>query len=606
LVNHRDLPFGKDWRGLRRGTIQVAMSGERHGEKGRAPRSTLRAALLCACAAIALLPAAARAQDAGSLLRGEVSEEDVNDALLATRPLAEQKTALGDQKVKAPPQEPNGIPAPAFQPASQGATPDEQTESGSVTRRSIFTDDAGDAPPAIGRPRTAQQREQERKKALEPAQSASTRLARARQERDQAEEQDTTTTGTVRAGTIDSENELRLEPDSEREDAIEGLDKEAEENPYAPVGMRLGTFTVYPSLESGVTWTSNADSSFNGEPATLSETTLRLNAISEWGGDRTSIESFANYRKTISGEEIDETRGGIRSDLERELGGEWKALASLGYEFGPESASSPTAVEGTLEQPIKHTFDGSLGVEKDVGKVQLRLTGNVEREMFGDAELSTGGSVSQADQNNTLGTVVLRTGYEVSPALTPFVELEYGQREYDEELDSNGFARSSTRWGARGGLEIDLGEKFKGEMSAGWIDEDLDDERLESISGPTFAASLDWSPERGTIVGLDAETIVEGSTTAGESGSLLHSATISVSREVRANLTADLAFGGELRDYTGSDGQDKIWNAEAGLTWWLNRYVGLTGKYSHEQLTSNLPDRDYDTDSVFVGLKLQR
>jgi hypothetical protein len=603
LVNHRHLPFGKDWRELRRGTVQVAMSGVRHGERERAPRSILRAALFCACASIALLPASAGAQDAGSILRGEVSEQDVNGELL---PLAQQKTALDDQKVKGHQREEDGIPAPAFQPASQGATPDEDTQTAPARKKSIFTDDADEAAQPVGRPRTAAQREQERKKALEPAESASTRLAKARQERDPNEEDDTETTGTVRAKTIDSETELKTKPDSEREEAIEGLDKEPEVNPYAAVGIRAGTFTVYPTVESGVTWTSNANSSSTGSPATLSETTLRLNAISEWGGDRTSIESFTNYRKTISGEEIEETRAGIRADLERELGGEWKALASLGYEFGPESASSPTAVEGTLEQPIKHTFDGSLGVERDVGKLQLRLTGNVEREMFGDAELSTGGSISQADQNNTLGTVVLRTGYEISPALTPFVELEYGQRVYDEELDSSGFARSSTRTGARGGLEIDLGEKFKGEVSAGWIDEDLDDPRLEDISGPSLAAALDWSPVRGTIVGLDAETTVEGSTTAGESGSLLHSATISVSREMRANLTADLAFGGALRDYTGSDGRDNIWNAEAGLTWWLNRYVGLTGRARHEQLTSNLPDRDYETNSVFVGLKLQR
>jgi hypothetical protein len=605
LVNHRDLRFSKDLAQLRRGTVQVAMSVVRHEERGRAPR-ILRAALLCACATAAFVPVAARAQDAGSVLRGEVSEEDVNDELLATTPLNQRKTALDDQKAKGPPRE-DGIPAPAFRPASEGATPDEQTETDPARKKSIFTDDttSDDAAPRVGRPRTAQQREQERKKALEPAQSASTRLATARKQQEPAEEEDATTTGTVRAGTIDSETELKTKPDAEREEAIEGLDKDPEANPYAPVGMRLGTFTVYPSIESGVTWTSNADSSPNGSPATLSETTLRLNATSEYGGDKTVIDSFANYRKTISGEEIDETRAGAKAALERDLGGDWTALASLGYEVGPESASSPTAVEGALDQPIVQTFGGSLGIEKDVGRLQLRLTGSIEREVFGDAELSTGGTISQSDQNNTLGTVVLRTGYEISPVLTPFVELEYGQQIYEQALDNNGYARSSTLTGARGGAEIDLGEKFKGEVSAGWINEDLEDARLAPISGPTLAAALDWSPVRGTIVGLDAETTVEGSTTAGESGSILYSGQITVSREVRANLTADLGFGAGLRNYT-PDGRDNIWNAEAGLTWWLNRYVGLTGRARHEQLTSNLPDRDYQTNSVFVGLKLQR
>jgi len=38
----------------------------------------------------------------------------------------------------------------------------------------------------------------------------------------------------------------------------------------------------------------------------------------------------------------------------------------------------------------------------------------------------------------------------------------------------------------------------------------------------------------------------------------------------------------------------------------MNRYVGVTGRLFHEELTSTFPDRDYTTDSVFVGMKLQR
>ena len=124
--------------------------------------------------------------------------------------------------------------------------------------------------------------------------------------------------------------------------------------------------------------------------------------------------------------------------------------------------------------------------------------------MFGDAELSTGGTISQEDRNSTLVAGVLRTGYEISPALTPFVEVEYGHRFYDLDVDSNGFERAATRTGARAGVELDLGEKFSGELAAGWINEDLADKRLASVSGPSVSADLNWSPVRGTIVGLDA------------------------------------------------------------------------------------------------------
>ena len=157
-----------------------------------------------------------------------------------------------------------------------------------------------------------------------------------------------------------------------------------------------------PSLESGVTWTSNANSSPDGEPALLSELTLRLNAISDWASDKTTIDAFVNFRKTISARRSTRRAAASRARSSTSSDGDWKALGSIGYEIGPESASAPDAIEGTLEQPIKQTFEGSLGVEKDVGKLQLRLTGNVEREVFGDAELSTGGTVSQEDRNSTL------------------------------------------------------------------------------------------------------------------------------------------------------------------------------------------------------------
>ena len=91
-----------------------------------------------------------------------------------------------------------------------------------------------------------------------------------------------------------------------------------------------------PSLESGLTWTSNANSSPDGEPALLSESTLRLNAISDWASDLTTIDAFVNFRKTIDGEEIDETRGGIKGVFERDLVQDWKALGSINYEIGPE------------------------------------------------------------------------------------------------------------------------------------------------------------------------------------------------------------------------------------------------------------------------------
>jgi len=581
------------------------------------------AALLGAGLAV-LGPAAIVLAQETAGLRGEVAEADVNSDLLGRVPLLRKPTTL-EQRGLDPAGGDTGIPTPAYAPASAGATPDDSadTPDGSDTpdasaakQKSIFenSDDIGNEPASAAPPTTAAKRAAARKQVGAAPETAAERMAAKKKttagkaEDDAKDEEDPSTTGTVRAQTVDSEIETETEADPrvQRAAPIEGLEKRIDDNPYAPLGLRVGTFTVLPSVESGLTWSSNANSSFGGGPALLSESTLRLNAISDWASDKATIDAFVNFRKTVSGEEIDETRAGLNGAFEHELGGDWTALGAIGYEVGPESASSPDAIQGTLDQPTKQTFEGSLGVEKDVGKLQLRLTGNVEREVFGDAELSTGGTVSQEDRNSTLVAGVLRTGYEISPALTPFVEVEYGHRFYDLDVDSNGFDRAATRMGARGGVELDLGEKFSGELAAGWISEDLADKRLASVSGPSVSADLNWSPVRGTIVGLTGLTTVEGSTGANESGSILYTSELTVERQLRANLTAELGFAASLRDYTGQDDRDVILDAEASTTYWFNRYLGLTGRLRHERLDSTLPNRDYKTNSVFVGLKLQR
>jgi len=99
---------------------------------------------------------------------------------------------------------------------------------------------------------------------------------------------------------------------------------------------------------------------------------------------------------------------------------------------------------------------------------------------------------------------------------------------------------------------------------------------------------------------------VETTTTAGESGDILYSGRLTGERQIRANLTANSALGLDWRDYTGSDGHDLILSAEAGLTWWLNRYAGITTRVRTEKLTSNLLGRDYTANSVYLGLKVQR
>src|SRR5690606_34599078 len=107
-----------------------------------------------------------------------------------------------------------------------------------------------------------------------------------------------------------------------------------------------------------------------------------------------------------------------------DLADDYVATARLAYELRRETATSAVVIPGVVAQPMMHQFTGQLGIAREAGKLRLALTGSLERQLFEDAELVGGGTLDQGDRDATLATAVLRVGYEISPALVPFVEAE--------------------------------------------------------------------------------------------------------------------------------------------------------------------------------------
>ncbi|MGB6118054.1 MAG: outer membrane beta-barrel protein [Mesorhizobium sp.] len=558
-------------------------------------RHRLRAGAAALCAGVALLALVGAAQAQQSTLRGEASENDINRQVLLG-PIERQERAAN--------QRPPAPPAPVYRTeAEQAEAEAEEAEaSGQAGAQNSQVDGAQNAP--VRRPRSSADREAP----VDPVAVARERKARLAAAAEAKDEADAAARAPVeRQPRLDSEDDERniRAPAEGATGAIERIERQAEENPYAPLGMRLGTFNVITTLEQGLTATDNANYSSVPKGAVLSESALRLNAASDWSRHSAQINAYGTYRRSVSGEEVDEPSAGIDGQFNLDIDHELRGIGKFGYNIRRETADSPVVLPANVSRPLRHNLTGSVAIEKDVGKMRFSATAGLDRLSFGDAA-SPLGPVSQEERNQTLFYGKLRGGYEISPALTPFAEVELGRRVYDMRIDSAGFARSADRRGIRGGVELDLSEKLRGELSAGWFTEDFDDPALQDASGLSLNADLRWSPERGTTVGLTASTTVEGTTNAGESGSVMHQARLSLERQIRSNLTANAEVGIGYRDYISQPDNDVLLNAETSLTWWLNRYAGIKGRYRYEQTESSLPNRDSRTNSVYLGVVLQR
>ncbi|WP_163883595.1 outer membrane beta-barrel protein [Rhizobium laguerreae] len=371
-------------------------------------------------------------------------------------------------------------------------------------------------------------------------------------------------------------------------------------------GIPIGTFVLRPSVTQSINTETTKDGNTRQRRAFL-ETDAAATLTSDWGRHQLTVTSEGAWQKNVSGEGEEQPSFKINSDLRLDLPDDTTAHLIAGYNFYREDTDDPDAITNAAQQSDVQEFSAGASVQRDFGILRGTTALALTRSIYSDAKLSNGTTVSLSDRNQTTGTLRGRVGYELSPALIPFIEANIGRTVYDETQDSAGYERSGHSYGAKAGVEVDLGEKLKGEVGVGYEMANFEDSRLSSIDTATLDASLLWSPIRGTDVNLDLQTSIQPSTTAGESGYVSHALTTTVTHQLRDNLVGTMIGGVIWRDYpTDSTINDElVYTAATGLTWNINRYLDLTSTLGYE-LTTRKEGTDSQQWRAGVGLKLKR
>lgn len=408
----------------------------------------------------------------------------------------------------------------------------------------------------------------------------------------------------LRIGPADSGRAVREGRENLPEGSVDGRTPAPyQADPFEAQGIRAGSFILRPSLDQGIRATSNADNSATGSSGVLSETALRLNARSDWASHLATLDMTGTFEKNLSGQYVSNPRGQIDAALRLDMSDDTRLNFGLGYSVNREDASDPNGISAARTRPLVHTLSAQAGVERDIGKIFARAVARVNNTRYGTAKLINGDQLDQSDRNNTYVSMTLRGGFEVSAIIRPFAEVEVGRRFYQND---NGLDRNATQLGLRTGVQINSGEKLNGEFSVGYIGARSEDDRLQDTSGLSLDAAMNWSPQRGTDVQFGLRTYLDSSPDIGGNSSLLYLANINVTRMIRSDLSLNARIDASVRDNRDGSGTDYGMGAEVGATYWFNRFFGVDGKLRHEFIKSNVASRDYQSNSVYLGVKLRR
>lgn len=374
-------------------------------------------------------------------------------------------------------------------------------------------------------------------------------------------------------------------------------------DPFAPTGFRIGTFEGNVSLEQAIGYSSNVSQSVGGEGGAFSQTDVQLDLVSNWSLHELRLGLDGSYRSPFDSDEIDQPRLGLNAAHRLDLIDGITLTTSGFYTLQTQQFTDSTLAPGAVDTPVIENYGGSLELQRTGRKLQFTLRGGIEIASFADADLGTGLSGSQADLDNTEYELGVRVGYEVSPAITPFIEAQIAQQEFDLSVDRNGNRRDNNSLELLGGVAFDLGEKLQGEIAGGYVTQTFDDPLLADLDGFTLNGTLAWSPQRDTQFNLTLGTETSTSINANESGSLIYRLGLAAERQVTDRLSVDARLDYQTET---NDDSNTTFGLGAGMQYWVNRFTALTADADYTSFTSDAANSDFDAFSVRAGVRFQR
>ncbi|MGO4683033.1 outer membrane beta-barrel protein [Hyphomicrobium sp. 2TAF46] len=377
------------------------------------------------------------------------------------------------------------------------------------------------------------------------------------------------------------------------------------QEPYDPVGIKVGSFVLFPEVEFGASYYSNVFHASGSPSDWAMDVKPGARLVSNWGTHALELRaigvlSFYNDFPTEDDRDYTlEARG--RLDITKRAN--LQALVSRQQYLEDRSALDASSV-GT--RSVIDTDRAELAYNQRFNRLSLQLRGSIQDYTYGSTE-DAGVVTSNRDRDYTVYEETLRTSWEFKPSFSPYVEFAYNHRDYAIAAQSDSINRTSNGQRYRVGVSFgNAGEILRGDISLGYGIQTPEDSRLHAVDGLTIDANAAWRVTPLTTVLFNASSDVSETTTADVGGAFYRSAGFEVRHQLRSYLVA--SAGIIYSNQNSQDGviNDRQWSETVGIEYYANRNTVLFGKYQHVNFNGIGVPNDYVGDEVHFGVRLRQ
>ena len=378
---------------------------------------------------------------------------------------------------------------------------------------------------------------------------------------------------------------------------------------YTAGGLQNGALLIYPELTLGLEYTDNVfGTSSNEETDLIAVIRPAVSFQTTWSRHSVSGDASATRREhfDFSDESVWNYTAGLGGELD--INREAKLMAGSRYSSLTEPRTSAGAA-GQAAEPIEYdTWTNYIGAERAAGRIKLQGRFDFNAFDYKDAPLFGGGIADQDFRDRDEYILTARGDYAASPDTAFFGRLRYNDREYDLAPPSVPLLRDSEGYTFDVGADFDIRGVARGIIGLGYTEQDYESAALPDIDGLSVDGLVEWFPTQLTTVTFSAARSVQDSAVVGSGGFFATSAGVNVDHELRRNLVVSAGVTLSEDDYSGIDRTDERLNVTAGVTYYVNRTVGVRASYSYLDQDSSgaAGNQDYTTNVIGLSLVLRR
>jgi hypothetical protein len=393
---------------------------------------------------------------------------------------------------------------------------------------------------------------------------------------------------------------------------------------YDPIGIRLGTFLLFPAAAESLAYDDNIFASRQRVASdVVSITNVNVAAQSQWAQHRLTGRLFATQELYTERSSNDATLWGGDVSARADIAGD--SFLQFDASFIQQPLARGTAEAG--EDPKRPLFNTA---DLTASYIQ-RFSRWLNRVQFSFRDIAYV-SARDAARSGTVYSFRDRFGYDLSPGTSLFAEGAYAQKHWARRGDVRDFDLLTGLLG----VSFEIPATLQADFGAGVLVQSYRDSAFDTLVAPTASERLIWNVRPLTSIIASVDRTVFGTETfcdpaagvcRGASGSLLPgdpsiaprrdsleitTAELGAQHELRHDILGEASFRYE-RDHFDFNGlTDRTYALRANLRYLINRFLEADLDYTYRKRTANLPaDRTFNSgpfseNVVTITLKASR